>query len=170
MAVNTVAHPQGADLLDSGHALHLAMAHGANLTNLKLTFRCIPLGEKADVGFVNEVDMVGEPVHALPVDWLLVLGGGAKLCQLRAPGVDNGMAEHTLLHRRDGCRSPLGDIPMAEHAVKAYFLHMLLVGELDGLHGRVSGTEKGNGKSPPCPDNESEHHDRHDCSTQSRNR
>lgn len=135
MAGHAVSHVQGAYLHYLAHRLHISMAGGAGKAS-------------ADMGLMEETDVIRHPVRALPIDRLLLhpglpelpellrrLGDGALL-GLKLRLRDDLVAEHALLNigktggpgRRHG--------PVAEGAIDPRCLGVNRMVEVDGFVGR----------------------------------
>jgi len=120
VTVDTVAHLQVTDLLDLLHASHVSVTGRAS-------------DPYVYVGLVEELDMVWEPVYALPIDRLIGQKELTKLGQFRAIRQNEIIitqvlvAEHTLLHRRNPCRFALIGGAMAEGTLDAHLSYMNIV-------------------------------------------
>ena len=128
MTVNAVSHLQVSDLLHHLHATHVTVARGT-------------VNAGAYVGFVEELNVVGEAVDSFPLDGLVILEVRPEEFQFLAPGEDELLiaqvlvAEETLLNGRYAGGSAGIDSAVTEHALDADFLDMYVVGKVDGLLG-----------------------------------
>ena len=128
VTVNAVSHLQVSDLLDYLHAAHITVARGA-------------VNAGAYVGFMEELNVVGEAVDSFPLNRVSVIEVRPKEFQFLAPGKDELLiaqilvAEETLLNGRYAGGSAGIDCAVTEHALDADFFDMYVVGKVDGLLG-----------------------------------
>ena len=128
VTVNAVSHLQVSDLLDHLHAAHVTVARGA-------------VNAGAYVGFMEELNVVGEAVDSFPLNRVSVIEVRPKEFQFLAPGKDELLiaqilvAEETLLNGRYAGGSAGIDCAVTKHALDADFFDMYVVGKVDGLLG-----------------------------------
>ena len=128
VTVNAVSHLQVSDLLYHLHAAHVTVAGGTVNTG-------------AYVGFMEELNVVGEAVNSFPLDGVAVIEVRPEEFQFLAPGKDELLiaqilvAEETLLNRGYAGGSAGIDGAVTEHALDADFFDMYVVRKVDGLLG-----------------------------------
>ena len=128
VTVNAVSHLQVSDLLDHLHAAHVTVAGGTVNTG-------------AYVGFMEELNVVGEAVDSFPLNRVAVIEVRPEEFQLLAPGkyelliAQVLVAEETLFNGGYSGGSTGVDGAVTEHALNADFFNMYVVGKVDGLLG-----------------------------------
>ena len=128
VTVNAVSHLQVSDLLDYLHAAHVTVAGGT-------------VNAGAYVGFMEELNVVGEAVDSFPLNRVAVIEVRPEEFQFHAPREDELLiaqvlvAEETLLNGRYSGGSAGIDSAVTEHALDADFFDMYVVGKVDGLLG-----------------------------------
>ena len=107
VTINAVAHLKGAYLLYFCH-----------LSYITVTRRT--LESRSNVGVMDELDMVGNPMDSKPSDWLILFGGGSKFLYfgLSARRSTNylRMAKHAFLYRWNHSSWAFLYVAMAERA------------------------------------------------------
>jgi hypothetical protein len=128
VTVNAVSHLQVSDLLHHLHATHVTVARGT-------------VNAGAYVGFVEELNVVGEAVDSFPLNRVAVIEVRPEEFEFLAPGEDELLiaqvlvAEETLLNGGYSGGSAGIYSAVTEHALNADFFDMYVVGKVDGLLG-----------------------------------
>ena len=126
MTVETPLHVQARDAPHERHAIDAAVT-------------CDAPDPLVDVDAVVEVDVVGEVVHARPLERPVRPPARAHRLERRAVGPDLGVARHAGLRRRDARHRRGLDRGVAVAAVDPDSADVVLVAELDRLLARDEG-------------------------------